>query len=279
VSCRFHLDGLATTRNYKRDSVQPTTARIRADVGRRQLEYRCPLRMRMRMIVVISPLASSYSMVVVTMCRVGRYEGTVWYGSRSSRSCGLQGELPAPLSIVGGWGEDIVLREQVCAEQYMYSLPSKGRHIHALCPALLRSVLPRPAPPRWSKAPSEASLRQPEARRQHQSAQLAFPFRLPPLFPRQSSKLPHPFQLIDELDRPPSPSPSPSPSPFWPSTDPLPSILPFSSFVRLLIFALPHPHRAKQQYIISTSDARVLRCQSPFQRLCGALKPTPRYRI
>ena len=30
---------------------------------------------------------------------------------------------------------------------------------------LLRSVLPRPAPPRWSKAPSEASLRQPEARR------------------------------------------------------------------------------------------------------------------
>lgn len=156
MSCWIRLDGLATTSNCKCESVQQTTARIRVDVGRRQLEHRCPLRMRR-----------------------------------------------------------IVLSLPLCA------------------------VPPRPAP-----LVKGHSLRQVEARRQHQPT--SWPFCPPPVFPRQSSKLPRPFQLIDELDRPPSPSPSPSP--FWPSTDPSPIHPPILIFCPSLNLR-PPSHPASEHHL------------------------------
>jgi hypothetical protein len=215
VSCCIRLDGLATTSNCKRESVQQTTARIRVDVGRRQLEHRCPLWMRMQMIVLSLPLPAH---TVLYGSRPNVQSREVQCGSRSSRSCGLRaaGGAPSPSSLL--------CSPLLCSALY------RPRPTHP--------VPPRPALPRSSKGRRETSLRQAEARRQHQPT--SWPFRLPPLFPRQSSKLPRPFQLIDELDRPPSPSPSPSP--FWPSTDPPPIHPPILIFCPSLNLRPPsHP--------------------------------------
>jgi len=109
-----------------------------------------------------------------------------------------------------------------------------------ISPALRCTAPPRPAGQRAIKD----SLRQVEARRQHQPT--SWPFCPPPVFPRQSSKLPRPFQLIDELDRPPSPSPSPSP--FWPSTDPSPIHPPILIFCPSLNLR-PPSHPASEHHL------------------------------
>ena len=102
-----------------------------------------------------------------------------------------------------------------------------------------RAVPPRPAP----LVKGLSRTRSAKLRRGANTNQPAGPSARHLVFPRQSSKLPRPFQLIDELDRPPSPSPSPSP--FWPSTDPSPIHPPILIFCPSLNLRPPsHPASA-----------------------------------